>query len=329
MKKRYIGIYANYDASEQTWTALYLARYISQQYRFVKWIADDSIVSPKYQGFSFHWDSKLTSVKDFKPNPNSEVYSAVLMFNRNDTLLAKIPNDVITVFIPDCYSFDKDDYIFAKKCKYVFIPCEFWLDQITRRYYADNYTLWHYYPVTQYASKLPSKDGKLRLFFPVFGLSMKDIHFIEKVIDITKQINPDIHTVLGNYNAILSERQGYDTKVFDWRLHDYIRETDIIIDLNPQLKYGFFPMYAAGHEMQWIAYENPLVNEQLASAHRNLLTPPSPDYTTEDLENVSRELTQAVLRLQQGNTVDNSNYWTIRCQRFIETTNLLLELLTS
>jgi hypothetical protein len=333
MKKRNVGIYARYDASEQTWTALYLAKYISAQYRYVKWITPPaaSPINP-YKGLSYEWDSKVIPYNDC--NIKSADYTACVFFEPHPALLKKLSKNIITCFIPDLYRFDKATQIFAHECTHCLVTCEDWASRLEQIYYNNNHTLWHYYPSIQYGIHDKKNnytiDG-LKLFFPVYGLNQPTIDFIKDVITVIKQLQPTMHAVIGSFNKKLKPQAGYDTNIFDWRLHKYIHETDVLIDMNPQPAYAFFPTYAIGHGLQWIGYDTPVNRDPLTATHRHLL--PLPDnheqYTKNDLEKISLQLVNYLINIKQGKIVNNSNKWDIRCRQFIDTTNEKLQLLTS
>jgi len=62
--KRTVGIFANYDASEKTLCALYLAEHITSKYRHVVWIVpNDAPQRSRYHGFSHKWDTQILSFK--------------------------------------------------------------------------------------------------------------------------------------------------------------------------------------------------------------------------------------------------------------------------
>jgi hypothetical protein len=327
MKKRSVGIYAHYTASEQTWTAMYLAKYIGAQYRHVKWInADPETQTKGVNGFSFYWDDHRQTVGEC--NPTRDRYASCVFFAPNLKLFKKLKPETTTLFVPNLYDFDRDAHIFARKCTYCLVTCEQWMHQLTQQYGLSNHVLWRFYPVMQYGSPSKVRDEKLRVFFPAYGLNETVVTFIRNVADVVKQLRPNVSTVVGTYNSKLEPTAGYDTRVFDWRFCDYVGKTDVIVDLNPQPAYAFFPTCATGHGLQWIAYDTPTNQDPLTAAHRHTITLPSPQYTAADLEKVSLELVKHLTDIANGHTINNGNAWDIRCQQFIDTTNDLLQLRT-
>jgi hypothetical protein len=270
MKKRIVGIYSSYDASEQTLCAEFLAGYVVKCYRHVKWFVPKAPKpGDRFYGFSHQWDSEVISCheKSDLVRKNAASCDTFFFFAPNDELRDALSPKAVTACIVD----PRKPATFEKRCTLVLVPSESWLSW-RHSDPSRNVLVWPYDPSMQC---IPRNDldyeKEPRLFFPAFGLNDLQRRFIRRVAEIVKRCQPNVRTVVGYYDARIPPSPGNDSRTHDWRLIRYLQNSDWIIDLNPQPQYGLFAACAGGYGLQWAGFDVPPNSDAWNASRRHLI----------------------------------------------------------
>ncbi len=330
MKKRIVAIYANYNASEQTLCAEFLAAYIVKCYRFVRWFVPE-IPKPggRFHGFSHQWDAEVVPCKGRAFRQNAALCDTCFFFEPNDALFDALPPNAVTAYVVDPGNRKPDTIAFEKRCTYTLLASDRWLD---RRDTGRNALVWPYDPSVQC---IPRSDldyeREPRLFFPAFGLDGPDRQFVLQVADIVKRCKPNARTVVGYYDAVAASGPGNDARTDDWRLIRYLQNSDWIVDLNPRPLYGLFAACAGGYGHQWAGFDLAPNSDDWNASRRLLITQPvvrneSGERVLPDLETTA---TRLVARLDVPFQSADERHrccgvWDHRRAEYLRVTNLVL-----
>ena len=142
MKKRVVGVFSPYNASEKTLCALYLTVGIVNRYRRPVWIVPEDVpLKSRYSGFSYKWDTERWLKSSRKPRTNcrQEIPLSVLslaseadrikdklaecevciFFEESETLHSLLPKSTKTAVFIDPYQWEHErSKNFVKKCTY-------------------------------------------------------------------------------------------------------------------------------------------------------------------------------------------------------------------
>ena len=331
MKKRTVGIYAPYDGSEQTFCAEYLAGYITRGYRYIKWFVPDSTdLKGRARGFSHKWDSEvvpwhgnLKTAKKIAAGCDTFVF-----FEPNEELFDRLPHAAVTALTVDPGNRTEPYLDFAKRCTFTLWPGE---RRMTEK--QAGYALaWPFDPVVPLVASGRRDAGKEpRLFFPAFGLGLIERNFVEQIAAVVRHCRPKVKTVVGYYDATVAPKPGRDSRVYDWRLLRYLRNTDWIIDLNPRPLSCLFAAFAGGLEIPWMGYDIAPVSDEWNGARRHMITEPirrigSIDRIMPDLESTAMQIVDRLDTPFQSNLDRHhgSGHWDRRRTEFLRVTNIVL-----
>ena len=123
MGKRTIGIFSNYDASEKTFCALYLAEHVIGRYRHVAWVTPSKpFYGGKYYGFSHKWDTQILSLKSELEQIKNQLMNCEIcfFFEENEQLYSFLSKETKTIFFLDPHTWTDQSRAFASKCDYSF-----------------------------------------------------------------------------------------------------------------------------------------------------------------------------------------------------------------
>jgi hypothetical protein len=73
------------------------------------------------------------------------------------------------------------------------------------------------------------------LFYNAYGMSFAERQCVQQISEIVKKCCPNSKSVIGYYDVNATPVPGIDSRTYDWRLLDYLKCTDWIIDLNPPI----------------------------------------------------------------------------------------------
>ena len=304
MKKRMVGIYANYNASQQSFCAEFLAGYIAKCYRYAKWFVPDTPqVSSRFHGFSHQWDTEVVAWH----NRNKETLKMVrecdtfFFFEPQEEILDSLPKHAVTAYFADPGHPAAQLHAFAGRCSFVLLPGETFRDRIPFSVARTNLLLCPFEPLLQ---AIPRRDldfeKQPRLFFPAFGFSRQYRFFVSQVADIVKLCKSNVQTVVGFYDQRIAPQPGLDSRTYDWRLLKYLRHADWVIDLDPQPVLSLFPALAGGYGLQWIGLETPPNTEYHNAAFRHLIPTLADNGTDDALETIAKNLVRILDRPFEG-----------------------------
>jgi len=328
MKKRIVGIFSNYDASEQTLCAEFLAGYVTRCYRFVKWFVPTA-PGGRFRGFSHQWDSAVIPCNENSDNARrtAALCDTFFFFKPNDELFDVLPKNAVTASIVDPRNQTPETLRFEKRCTFTLLPSE-----CQRRRTAQNVLLWPYDPSIQCILR-NSLDYEKEpcVFFPAFGLNYMERRFTLQVADIVKRCKPNVKVVVGYYDAAVAPEPGNDSRTHDWRLVRYMQNCDWIVDLNPKPLYGLFAACAGGYGLQWIGFDLAPNNDEWNASRRHLIRQPLTQAGTGErvLPDLEATATQIVARLDKPFlSVDERHRscgaWDNRRAEYLRVTNIVL-----
>ena len=334
MKKRTVGIYAPYDGSEQTLCAEYLAGYITRGYRYVKWfVPDRADVKGRSCGFSHKWDSEVVPWQGNLKNARktAAVCDTFFFFQANEEIFERLPRDAVTALLVDPRNRDAAYLDFAHRCTFTLWPGQEWIPDRNFTDRTGNAFLWPFDPTVPLIPKRSPDFVEPKLFFPAFGLSAIERDFVRQIAMIVKRCRPNFKAVVGCYDATIPSIPGFDSQVYDWRLLQYLRCSDWIIDLNPRPLLCLFAAFAGGLEIQWTGFDVAPNSDRWNQARRHLISEPiqrigSADQVLPDLESTALQIVSR-LDAPMANNHDRhrgSGVWDQRRTEFLRVTNLVL-----
>ena len=341
MKKKTVGIYAKYDASEQTLCASFLTGYIIKRYHYVKWFVPYAPTpGSRSWGFSHRWDTEVVQWTDNEKRlaSDAKACNTCFFFEPNGRLLASLPPEATSIFVVNPRALSEDVYRFARKCKYILVTGSQWQEQLAFCDLLPGAINWPFDPSVQCIPRSNLDFEKTpRLFFPTFGFSYAERNFVEQVIEIVRCCKPNIQSVIGFYDAKTEPRPGYDSRTYDWRLLKYLQNSDWIIDLNPKPLYCLFAACAGGHGLQWFGFETSPNTDYYNSARRHLIKTEvrsaGPRQVVRALPDLNSTAEQLVRRLDTpfNDWLDRNTgcgAWDNRRAEFFRVTNMVLGIKT-
>ena len=331
MKKRIVGIHASYNASEQTLCAEFLAGYIAKCYRFVKWFVPE--IPERARGFSHQWDTEVVPCygSGEKAKRTAAQCDTFFFFRPQDDLFDALPRHAVTAFVVDPRNRTPETVAFGRRCTFTLLPSEQWLDRKNADH-RRHILVWPCDPSVQCIPRIDlDYEKEPRLFFPAFGLSYLDRHFILQVADIVKRCKPNVKTVVGYYDANVIPTAGNDSRTHDWRLIRYLQNSDWVIDLNPKPLYGLFAACAGGYGLQWVGFDTVPNNDEWNASRRHLISQPigRPGNQERVLPDLESTATQIVALLDTPfPSVDQRHrscgVWDHRRAEYLRVTNIVL-----
>ena len=338
MKKRTVGIFARYNASEQTLCAEYLARYVTNCYRYTKWFVPEvPRAGSRFHGFSHQWDSEVVSwhSKRTEQVKSIQACDTFFFFERNEEILDMLPDETVTAFVMDPRDGSANSLAFAKRCRYTLVTGNDCLKQTTFRESGPNMTVWPFDSAMQCIPKTnPIDEKRPRLFFPAFGFSLPERKFVENVAEIVRLCLPDTQAVVGFYDGSVEPKPGVDSRTYDWRLLRYLQASDWIIDLNPKPLFCLFPAFAGGYGLPWLGYEIAPNTDGMNRARRHMIREPirrvhenqPVGKVVPDLESTARQIVTRLSTPFQGDLERHAGAgtWDNRRAEFLRVTNVIL-----
>jgi hypothetical protein len=332
MKKRTVGIYAKYDTSEQCLCALFLAAHIVTRYRYVTWFVQNTLKrGDPAAGFSHQWDNAIFPKNKPKFKTKVKECDTFFFFEPDNEIRDLLPSEAVTAFIPNPYAWNGEAQKFAKRCAHILLPSPEWTSVFSKYVHPRNILIWPFEPVIP--GTIRSRGDRQNvpyLFYPAYGLSLTDRQFVRDVADLVKICRPEVKSVIALYHAGEQPKPGYDPLAYDWRLREYIRQTDWIIDLNPRPLFGFFPSCAGGYGLRWIGFDIPPYTDSYSRTKRYpLITKTKPIGTcavkaVPNAEDVAKQIIRHLNTAEKVQDDGTSGSWEHRCADFLRITNQIL-----
>jgi hypothetical protein len=276
MKKKVVGIFAKYNASEQCFAAMYLAAYVERHYRQIKWFSPTLPVvrGGQLYGFSDKYDKATlhTVGKNRSRLPEwLEDCAAFIFFEPSDEIYDLLPDNTTTTLVVNPYTWNKDVQKFASKCDYALAPCRLWYERFAVINMPTTMLLWPFDPTVQNIFRRGIDWKSPKLFFPAYDASPPQRKFIQKVASIVKQVKPDASVAVAFYDARVTPLEGLDSRAYDWKFVRYLQNADWVVDLNPRPFLSFYNTFAASYGLQYSGYDILPNTDPLNAARRHLI----------------------------------------------------------
>ena len=303
--KRTIAVFSNYDASEKTLCALYLVKHIlHQRYHHAVWVIPET-VSPmhRYSGFSYEWDAAALSLASQEEkikrllnqrvqiSKNNHVPACELcfFFEENELLYSLLPEEAKAAVFLDHRKWDRDkSKAFAKKCDYILTPSPHTVRSLRQPGIVSSSLLCPFDSYLQLIPKVCITSGQTAtLFYPAYGMSFLERQCIQQVSEIVKECCPGTKSVIGYYDTDETAEPGRDARTYDWKLLEYLKHTDWIIDLNPRPLMGLFGSFAGAFCIQWTCFDLPPNNDEYNAARRHLIPYPQGGLRIKNAEEIA------------------------------------------
>ena len=299
--KRTVGIFSNYNVSEKTLCALYLTVHVCRRYRHAVWVVPEDI-TPKSKafGFSHQWDNEVMSLASEVKAIKEKLSDCELCFflEENDRLYSLLPSSTKTALFLDHRDLDYNQAdAMAKKHTYVLSPSPYISKKLIQPNLIWNDLLCPFDPAVQLTASSWIKSGSTAsLFYNAYGMSFLERQCVQQVSEIVKKCCPESKSVICYYDANDPASLGKDSKTYDWKLFDYLKQVDWIIDLNPRPLMGFFAAFAGTLDIQWSGFDLPPNTDEYSAARRHLIPYPKGGLTLDNAEKIAmplvRQLTQ-------------------------------------
>ena len=294
MGKRTVGIFSNYNASEETFCALYLAEHCVCRYRHVVWVVPENVSQGgKYRGFSHKWDTKILSLKSDAEQIKSQLANCEIcfFFDESEWLRSLLLETTKTIFFLDPYKWSEHSRVFANKCTYSFSPSPYVTNTLAQRNLLENTLLCPFDHSLQMIPKVSIPSGRAAtLFYPAYGMTFLEKQCLFQISEIVKACCPDSKSVIGYYDGSTVSVPGIDAGTYDWKLLDYLKQTDWIIDLNPRPLMGLFSAFAGALGIQWSWFDLPPNTDGYSAARRHLVPFPKEGLKPANAEEISGHL---------------------------------------
>jgi hypothetical protein len=329
--KRTVCIFSNYDASEKTLCALYLASYIVKQYRYCVWVAPYKVYrSSKYFGFSHQWDNRVMSLNDQKEAIRTRLSNCEIcfLFDESETLLSLLPPSTKTAFFLDPHTWNPPTSPdFAKKCTYLLASSSYVTKKIVEPNVFHHDILCPFDPAAHIIPRPRIQSGDTAsLFYNAYGMSLAERQCVQQIAEIVKQCCPESKSVVCCYTAKLKPEHGFDPLTYDWRLFDYLKQSDWIIDLNPRPLHGFFAAFAGALGIQWSCLNIPPNTDKYSAARRHLIPYPEGGLLPQNVEVIAGHIVRQLMEKFNSDLDRDRDVGSYikRFDKFIETMNQML-----
>jgi len=337
MRKRTVGVYAGYDASEQSLCAEFLARYIVSCYRYARWFVPRTPEpADRSFGFSHQWDTEVLGWQ----NATRATLDAVkacdtfFFFTPNREIWDRLPAKAVTACMIDPRVRDPVALKFATKCTWSLVTSGAWLKQYPSLTFLENLAVWPFDPSIPCNPRRDlDYERHPRLFFPAYDLTFSERMFVEQTAELVKLCLPHVRTVVGFYDAKTEPKPGVDSRTHDWRLLRYLQNSDWLIDLNPRPFYTLFPTLAGGYGLQWAGFDILPNRDDACSTRRHLIATQidrtNPQYgfqAVPDLESTAEQIVRFLTTPFHGELDRHrrSGAWENRRAEFLRVTNMIL-----
>ena len=292
--KRTVGIFASYDASEKTFCALYLAEHILKRYKHVVWIVpDDATAKSRYCGFSHKWGVEIISLKSQTERIKEELSNCEIcfFFNESERLFSLLPKETKTIVFLDPHKWTTNSRSFVKKCTHSFSVSPHITDTLVQRNLLENTLSCPFDHCLQMIPKVGISSGKAAtLFYPAYDMTFFERQSLYRVSSIVKKCCPDSKSVIGYYDMHESSEPGKDAKTYDWKLIDYLKQTDWIVDLNPRPLMGLFSAFAGALCVQWSCFNISPNTDAYSASRRHTIPYPNGGLTIANAEEIAMHL---------------------------------------
>jgi hypothetical protein len=299
MQKRTVAIFSNYDASEKTLCALYLAEHVIKRYRHAVWVVPEAVrPRNRYYGFSHKWDKEtLHLTESEKVKSRLSDCEICFFFDESEKLHSLLPESTKTAIFLDPHKWaGEQSRDFAKKCNYVLSVSPYITKKIAHPNLLSNNLLYPYDHFVQMMPKVWLQSGEAAtLFYPAYGMTFLERQCLKQISDIVKTCCPESKSVIGCYSNGGVLEPGIDARTYDWKLMEYLKQTDWLIDLNPRPLMGLFACFAGAMCIQWSCFDLPPSNDDYSASRRHLVPFPEGGLTLENApiiaEHIVRQLT--------------------------------------
>jgi len=293
--KRTVGIYADYNASEKTLCALYLAEHILWRYRHVAWVVPDDVSSKnRYHGFSYKWDPKILSLKSQSRQIKQLLSNCEMcfFFDENERLRSWLPEETKTMVFLDPHKWCHErSRSFAKKCTFSLSVSPYIDKIIVQKNLLENSLFCPFDHSIQMIPKLGLSSGQeATLLYPAYGMSFLERQCLQQIAEIVKACCPKSKSVIGYYDTKDASEPGKDARTYDWKLMDYLKRTDWIIDLNPRPLMGLFSAFASAMCIQWSCFDIPPNTDAYSASRRHLVPYPKGGLTMSNAAGIAEHL---------------------------------------
>jgi len=213
-------------------------------------------------------------------------------FDESEYLYALLPTTTKTAVFLDPYTWNYGtSKTFAKKCTYALSVSPAISKKIVQQNLLSNELLCPFDPATQLAPKVGLQSGQTAsLLYNAYGMSYLERQRLWEISEIVKACCPLSKSVLCYYNANDTSEPGRDARTYDWKLLNYLKQSDWIIDLTPKPLLGFFPAFAGTLGLQWTGFDLPPNNEFYCAARRHLIPCPKGGLAGADTEEIAGQI---------------------------------------
>ena len=329
--KRTVGIFADYNASEKTLCALYLATHVVRRYRYVAWIVPKAITpESRYLGFSHQWDGEVIPLTAKTKKIKDLLTSCEMCFflEENELLQSLLPAHAKTALFLDHHALDyKQTGIYAKKYTYLLSTSPYISKKLVQPNLIWNDLLWPFDPAVQIAPKSWLNSGSdASLLYNAYGMSFIERQCVQQISEIVKECCPASKSVICYYDNSDAVELGKDPRTYDWKLFDYLKQADWIIDLNPRPLMGFFAAFAGTLGLQWSCFDLPPNTDEYSGARRHLVPYPKGGLTLDNSEKIAMHLVRQLTQPFSDDTDRNrgSSAYINRLTKFTAGVNKLL-----
>ena len=127
------------------------------------------------------------------------------------------------------------------------------------------------------------------------------------------------------YDAENLSEPGFDAQAYDWKLFEYLKKADWIVDLNPRPLLNFFSGFAGTLGTQWSCFNLPPNTDEYNAARRHLVPYPKDGLVLKNVEPIAESI---VKHLATPFTCDldrdrNIGSYLKRTNKFIKALNLM------
>ena len=290
---------------------MYLIEHMIWRYRQGVWVVPDSVPQEsRYHGFSYKWDAKVLPLKSKAKRikealANCEIF---FFFDESERLYSLLPETTKTVLFLDPLKWNKRYYAFAKKCTHTFSVSPHVTHTVTRCNLLENTILCPFDHNLQMMPKVSIASGKAAtLFYPAYDMTFMERQCVRQIAEIVKACCPGSKSVIGCYDKNEASSPGVDARTYDWRLREYLTQTDWIIDLNPRPLMGLFSAFAGALGIQWSCFNVPPNTDTYSATRRHVVPYPKSGLKVYNAEEIAGHL------VRQLNVVFNDDNHRNKC----------------
>jgi len=294
--KRTVCIFSDYNASEKTLCALYMAEHLLWRWRNVIWVVPNAIQhGNRSYGFSHKWDALVVPL-ELQVEKIKETFEEdceiCIFFDDSEKLYSLLPKTAKTAVILDPYKWKHEaSRVFAQKCTYSLVVSPDITKKIAQPNLLENTLLCPFDHCLQLVPKVRITSGTTAtLFYPAYGMSFLERQCLRQVSDIVKTCCPASKSVIGYYDTKAVSEPGMDSKTYDWKLMDYIKRTDWIVDLNPRPLMGLFSAFAGALGIQWSCFDISPNTDSYSAARRHIIPYPKGGLIVSNAEEIAGHL---------------------------------------